>query len=93
MRYFFLRRMEKMRELEVKSLYQPIEEALMQSEEPGELQTRIKSILENQRRYKESQQKTIEADRKEVEANERPFMERIIEIMEANYSSSKFGVQ
>lgn len=93
MRYVFLRRMEKMRELEVKSLYQPIEEALMQSEEPGELQTRIKSILENQRRYKESQQKTIEADRKEVEANERPFMERIIEIMEANYSSSKFGVQ
>lgn len=93
MRYLFLRRMEKMRELEVKSLYQPIEEALMQSEEPGELQTRIKSILENQRRYKESQQKTIEADRKEVEANERPFMERIIEIMEANYSSSKFGVQ
>ena len=92
-RYIFLRRMEKMRELEVKSLYQPIEEALMQSEEPGELQTRIKSILENQRRYKESQQKTIEADRKEVEANERPFMERIIEIMEANYSSSKFGVQ
>ena len=92
-RYVFLRRMEKMRELEVKSLYQPIEEALMQSEEPGELQTRIKSILENQRRYKESQQKTIEADRKEVEANERPFMERIIEIMEANYSSSKFGVQ
>ncbi len=93
MRYLFLRRMEKMRELEVKSLYQPIEEALMQSEEPGELQTRIKSILENQRRYKESQQKTIEADRKEVEANERPFMERIIELMEANYSSSKFGVQ
>ena len=92
-RYIFLRRMEKMRELEVKSLYQPIEEALMQSEEPSELQTRIKSILENQRRYKESQQKTIEADRKEVEANERPFMERIIEIMEANYSSSKFGVQ
>ena len=92
-RYIFLRRMEKMRELEVRSLYQPIEEALMQSEEPSELQTRIKSILENQRRYKESQQKTIEADRKEVEANERPFMERIIEIMEANYSSSKFGVQ
>lgn len=92
-RYVFLRRMEKMREHEVKILYQPIEEALKQSEEPGELQTRIKSILENQRRYKESQQKTIEADRKEVEANERPFMERIMAIMEANYSESKFGVQ
>lgn len=92
-RYFFLRRMEKMRELEVKSLYQPIEDALKESEEPGELQTRIKSILENQRRYKESQQKTIEADRMEVEANERPFMERIMEVMEANYSNSKFGVQ
>lgn len=92
-RYLFLRRMEKIRELEVKSLYQPIEDALKESEEPGELQTRIKSILENQRRYKESQQKTIEADRMEVEANERPFMERIMEVMEANYSNSKFGVQ
>lgn len=92
-RYVFLRRMEKMREREVKSLYQPIEEALMESEEPGELQSRIKSILENQRRYKESQQKTIEADRKEVEANERPFMEMVMDIMEQNYSNSKFGVQ
>ncbi len=92
MRYFYLRRMEKIREREVKSLYQPIEEALMESEEPGQLQSRIKSILENQRRYKESQKKTIEADRKEVEANERPFMDRVMDIMEKSYSNSKFGV-
>lgn len=82
-----------MREREVKSLYQPIEDALKESDEPGQLQTRIKQILENQRRYKESQQKTIEADRQETEANERPFMEMVMETMERNYSNSKFGAQ
>lgn len=45
-RYVFKRRMEKMREREVKSLYQPIEDALKESDEPGQLQTRIKQILE-----------------------------------------------
>ena len=92
-RYVFKRRMEKMREREVKSLYQPIEDALKESDEPGQLQTRIKQILENQRRYKESQQKTIEADRQETVANERPFMEMVMETMERNYSNSKFGAQ
>lgn len=92
-RYVFKRRMEKMREREVKSLYQPIEDALKESDEPGQLQTRIKQILENQRRYKESQQKTIEADRQETVANERPFMEVVMETMERNYSNSKFGAQ
>ena len=92
-RYVFKRRMEKMREREVKSLYQPIEDALKESDEPGQLQTRIKQILENQRRYKESQQKTIEADRQETVANERPFMEMVMETMERNFSNSKFGAQ
>lgn len=92
-RYVFKRRMEMLREREVKSLYQPIEEALKESDEPGQLQTRIKQILENQRRYKESQQKTIEADRQETVANERPFMEVVMETMERNYSNSKFGAQ
>lgn len=92
-RYVFKRRMEMLREREVKSLYQPIEEALKESDEPGQLQTRIKQILENQRRYKESQQKTIEADRQETVANERPFMEVVMETMERNFSNSKFGAQ
>lgn len=93
LRYIYMLRMEKMREREVKQLYRPIEEALLESDEPGQLQSRIKSILENQRRYKESQLKTVEADRKEVEANERPFMETVMAVMEANYGNSKFGVQ
>lgn len=93
LRYYYLRRLEKMREREAKQLYRPIEEALLESNEPAQLQSRIQSILENQRRYRDSQQKTIDADRKEVEQNSTPFMDAVMSAMEANYSNSKFGVQ
>ena len=84
---------EKMREREVEALYRPIELALRESDEPGKLQTRIQSILETQKRYQESQDKTIEADKIEVEKTTKPFMEAVMEVMEANYANSEFGVQ
>lgn len=86
-------KLEKMREREVETLYRPIEAALKDSDEPGKLQSRIQTILENQKRYQESQQKTIEADKKEVERHAKPFMEKVIEVMEENYGNSEFGVQ
>ena len=92
-RYFYLKRLEKMREREVEALYRPIELALRESDEPGKLQTRIQSILETQKRYQESQDKTIEADKIEVEKTTKPFMEAVMEVMEANYANSEFGVQ
>ena len=67
--------------------------ALRESDEPGKLQTRIQSILETQKRYQESQDKTIEADKIEVEKTTKPFMEAVMEVMEANYANSEFGVQ
>ena len=82
-----------MREREVEALYRPIELALRESDEPGKLQTRIQSILETQKRYQESQDKTIEADKIEVEKTTKPFMEAVMEVMEANYANSEFGVQ
>lgn len=93
LRYAYMRRIETMRDRAVKSLYRPIEEALKESDEPGQLQSRIQSILENQKRYKESQKKTIEADRQMTRENERPFMEEVMAAMEANFGNSKFGVQ
>ena len=91
--YIYTSRLEKMREREVEELYRPIEAALKDSDEPGKLQSRIQMILENQKRYQDSQKKSIEADRKQVAEKERPFMDAVMEVMEKNYDNSEFGVQ
>ena len=91
--YLNVLRLNKIREREVEALYRPIEAALKESADPGKLQSRIQTILANQDRYQESQKKSIEADRKEVEASVRPFMEVVMEVMEKNYGNSEFGVQ
>ena len=80
--YIYTSRLEKMREREVEELYRPIEAALKDSDEPGKLQSRIQMILENQKRYQDSQKKSIEADRKQVAEKERPFMDIVMEVME-----------
>lgn len=92
-RYFYVRRLNVVREREVEALYRPIEVALKESDEPGKLQSRIQTILENQRRYQESQMKTIEADKQEVEKNAKSFMTSVMEVMEQNYGNSEFGAQ
>ena len=91
--YIYTSRLEKMREREVEELYRPIEAALKDSDEPGKLQSRIQMILENQKRYQDSQKKSIEADRKQIAEKERPFMDIVMEVMEKNYDNSEFGVQ
>lgn len=91
--YVYMRHLEKMREREVEELYRPIEAALKDSDEPGKLQCRIQAILANQQRYQDSQQKTIEADKKQVEEQTKPFMQSLIEVLEQNYDNSEFGVQ
>ena len=91
--YAYIRKLDKMREREVEALYRPIEAALKDSDEPGKLQSRIQMILENQKRYQESQKKTFEADRKEIAEHTKPFMESVMEVMEKNYDNSEFGVQ
>lgn len=91
--YIYTSRLEKTREREVEELYRPIEAALKDSDEPGKLQSRIQMILENQKRYQDSQKKSIEADRKQVAEKERPFMDIVMEVMEKNYDNSEFGVQ
>ncbi len=91
--YAYAHKLKLMREREIEALYRPIEAALKESDEPGKLQTRIQTILQNQQRYQESQKKTIEADKKEVEENVRPFMQNVIEVMEKHYDDSEFGVQ
>ncbi len=91
--YAYMHKLKVMREREVEALYRPIEAALKDSDEPGKLQSRIQTILANQQRYQESQKKTIEADKKEVEENVHPFMQEVIDVMERNFDNSEFGVQ
>lgn len=91
--YLYNRRVAELKRREAEQLLSPIREVLEESENPRQLQTRIRNILDNQERYKKSVSKSVEADKEEVLKSTRPFMERVMEIMEQNYTNSEFGVQ
>ena len=91
--YFYRRRLAVMRDREAERLYRPIEKALKESENPIELQTRVQTILGNQKRYTQSVTKTQQADKKQVESTSHSFMDRVMSIMELNYSDPEFGVE
>ena len=91
--YIYNRWVARLKRLEAEQLLNPIRRVLEESEDPAQLQTRIQNILDNQQRYKHSVTKSVEADKEEVLKRTKPFMERVMEIMEANYMNSEFGVQ
>jgi AraC-like DNA-binding protein len=78
---------------EAEQLLSPIRKVLEESKDPKQMQQRISNILDNQERYSQSVTKSVAADKEEVMKNTRPFMERVMEIMEQNYMNSDFGVQ
>ena len=91
--WLYNRHVAELKRREAEQLLSPIREVLEESEDPRQLQTRIRNILDNQERYQKSVEKSVEADKEEVLKSTRPFMERVMEIMEANYANSEFGVQ
>ena len=91
--YGYNRRVAELKRREAEQLLSPIREVLEESDDPRKLQTRIRNILDNQERYMKSVSKSVEADREVVQKNTKPFMERVMEIMEQNYMDSEFGVQ
>jgi ligand-binding sensor domain-containing protein/AraC-like DNA-binding protein len=91
--YIYNRRVAELKRREAEQLLNPIRKVLQESENPGQLQSRIQNILDNQERYKKSVSKSVEADKEEVLQSSRPFMERVMEIMEQHYTNSQFGVQ
>ena len=91
--YGYNRRVAELKRREAEQLLNPIREVLEESEDPRKLQVRIRTILDNQERYMKSVSKSVEADLEEVQKNTKPFMERVMEIMEKNYMDSEFGVQ
>lgn len=91
--YIYNRWVARLKRIEAEQLLSPIRRVLEESDDPRQLQTRIQNILDNQQRYKESVTKSVEADKEEVMKVSRPFMERVMVIMEQNYMKSDFGVQ
>ena len=91
--YIYNRWVARLKRLEAEQLLNPIRQVLQDSEDPAQLQTRIQNILDNQQRYKYSVTKSVEADKEEILKRTKPFMERVMEILEANYMNSEFGVQ
>lgn len=90
--YLYKRRLRVIREREAEKLYAPIAAALKESDEPGILQSRIQGILKNHAMYKESQDKSVQTDNEQVVGTAKPFMERVIGILEEHYSDADFGV-
>ena len=91
--YLYNRRVAELKRREAEQLLSPIRKVLEESRNPQQLQQRISNILDNQERYQKSVTRSVEADKEEVMKNTRPFMERVMEIVEANYTDSEFGVQ
>ena len=91
--YIYNRWAIRLKQKEAEQLLSPIRKVLEESEDPHQLQSRIQNILDNQERYKQSVTKSVEADKEAVLKSNKPFMERVMEIMETNYANSDFGVQ
>lgn len=91
--YIYNRWAAHLKRIEAEQLLNPIRKALNESDNPLQLQGRIQNILGNQERYKKSVTKSVEADKEEMLKSKKNFMERVMEIMEANYMNSEFGVQ
>ena len=53
----------------------------------------MQTILGNQKRYTQSVTKTQQADKQQVERTSHSFMDRVMSIMELNYSDPEFGVE
>ena len=91
--YLYNRWVARLKRREAEQLLNPIRRVLEESDDPAQLQTRIQNILDNQQRYQMSVTKSVEADKEEMLRGTKPFMERVMAIMESSYMNSDFGVQ
>ena len=83
---------EKTRKQEAEKAMVPIVKALNESNDPKQLQQRIESILHIQKQYEESYNKSAEENKEDTKKKNKPFIEKVIRILEQNYSNSEFGV-
>jgi AraC-like DNA-binding protein len=83
---------EKARQQEAKKAMAPIIKALHESKDPKQLQQRIESILHVQKKYEDSFSKSAEVDKMDTQMKNKPFMDKVIHVLEENYKNSEFGV-
>ena len=88
--YVYRRRLETMRERETMRLLTPIREALEDSDDPMVTQTRIRNILDSQKRFKETIAKVAEEEKQYDKEHAMSFMERLLGVMKKNYMDSRF---
>lgn len=88
--YVYRRRLETIRERETMRLLTPIKEALEDSDDPMVTQTRIRNILDSQKRFKETIAKVAEEEKQYDKQHAMPFMERLLNVMKKNYMDSNF---
>lgn len=88
----YKRHIERLRQKEADILFEPIRQTLTETTEPEKLRERIRSIIDNQNRYKESYVKTARDNEDQNMQKAEPFMDKVIRIMEQNYMNSDFGV-
>lgn len=92
LRWRYKYRLEETKRREREQVLSPIAEALKESDTPQLLQKRIEAILGNQKKYQQSQAKSVEADIEVVKKVQKPFVEHLMEVMERNYANADFGV-
>lgn len=90
--WFYRYKEKEWKRQEAEKLLTPIRKVLEEADEPQQLQSRIQNILDNHEKMKQSLHKSVEADKQEVMSNNKPFMDRAMEILEQNYTNSEFGI-
>ena len=91
--WFYKSRVEKLKREEGERMLQPIREALESAENPQELQSRIRTILENQRHFRRSAAKSVEIDQEKELEHSHAFMEVLFKAMEEGYKDSGFDIE
>ena len=86
-------RVEKLKREEGERMLLPIREALESAENPQELQSRIRTILENQRHFRRSAAKSVELDQEKEMESSHVFIEDVFKAMEEGYMDSGFDIE
>lgn len=91
--YIYKVRVEKLRLEEGERMLKPIRNALESAENPMELQSRIRTILENHRNFRRSTARSVEIDQEKELENYHAFMDDVFKAMEEGYMDSGFGIE
>ena len=90
--WFYRRRVATLRRQEAEKLLVPIRKAMEDADDPGQLQSRIQTILDSHHYLKKSFRRTVEADKQATKEKNKTLVERATEVLEQNYMNSDFGI-